>query len=152
MMEVSGVLMSWETFVMSSVLSRSLLSCFSTARLIPSPTEFKFSAWRLKSQYMCFVGIFVSKSPAASAAPPFCSLRSCIAAAQVSRDTSSATRIASPTALLLHSANTKSHSTRLPSAVFHTSGMPRRMSSSSLPKAARVRWQNFKILQQSFSA
>ena len=76
MMLVSGVLMSCETFVMSSVLSRSLLSCLSMAAAMPSPMEFKFSAWRLTSQYIHFVSTCASRSPAARASPSFWSLRS----------------------------------------------------------------------------
>ena len=43
-MEVSGVLMSWETFVMSSVFMRSARVCSSTAFWIPERMLCRFSS------------------------------------------------------------------------------------------------------------
>ena len=48
-MEVMGVLMSWETFVMSSVFRCSDFIRSSTARCTPAPTLPRWSAWARRS-------------------------------------------------------------------------------------------------------
>ena len=87
-MEVSGVFMSCDTFVISSVLSRSDFIRCSTAAAMPSPMEFKFSAWCLNSQYMCFVSALYSNSPAASFSPAALSDFICHAPKHARRKTS----------------------------------------------------------------
>ena len=55
MMEVRGVLMSWETLVMSSVFIRSLRIRCSTAAAMPWAMWFRSSPWDLKSSTMPLV-------------------------------------------------------------------------------------------------
>ena len=58
MMEVSGVLMSWETFVISSVFMRSLFMRSSTAFDIPSLMLLRLFPNALKSPIICAVSIW----------------------------------------------------------------------------------------------
>ena len=56
-MEVSGVLMSWDTLVMSSVLKCSLFIRSFTARLMPSRMLFRSLAWSSRSPCMYLVSM-----------------------------------------------------------------------------------------------
>ena len=69
MMDVRGVLRSWLTLVISSVFSRSLLSCFSTASRAPWPMLFRLWACFLSSGNRNFSGTG-AMSPAAMRRAP----------------------------------------------------------------------------------
>ncbi len=76
-MEVSGVLMSWETLVISSVRKRSDFMRSSTAALTPSRMAFKSSACSLSSKNMPFVSTRALRSPRAISFAARRSLRAC---------------------------------------------------------------------------
>ena len=69
-MEVSGVLISCETFVMSSVLKRSLFTLSATAFAMPVWMLLRRSPCSFKSRYMCVVSTGCSISPSARRSPP----------------------------------------------------------------------------------
>ena len=71
MIEVSGVLISWETFVIKSVFRRSLLIPASTARFSPFPILLTSSAICLFSLLIFSHGIWYSRSPDAIFCIPF---------------------------------------------------------------------------------
>ena len=135
MMLVSGVLMSCETFVMSSVLSRSLLSCLSMAAAMPSPMEFKFSAWRLTSQYIHFVSTCASRLPAARASPSFWSFRSWSEKRHAATDSTSIVSSIAPPARFAANIPSIMLTTRQPRAVRQIIGMACRRFITPRPKA-----------------
>ena len=63
MMEVRGVLMSWETLVMSSVFIRSLFSWFWAATMATSARPFSSSANSRKQPTRYFSSTLLSRSP-----------------------------------------------------------------------------------------
>ena len=75
MMEVSGVLMSWLTLVISSVFMRSERICRSTASSMPCPIEFRLSPCFRNGPNSREVSITASVIPAARALPPFSKVR-----------------------------------------------------------------------------
>ena len=67
--EVSGVLMSWETFVISSVFSRSLFMRSDTALFRPSVMLLRLSACSFKGPYILSVSTLLLKFPPAISFP-----------------------------------------------------------------------------------
>ena len=75
-MEVRGVLMSWDTLVISWVFSRSDFIFSSTACWMPCCTEFRLAAWRFSSGKAPRLRVTGwEKSPSASFSPPCCNCR-----------------------------------------------------------------------------
>ena len=64
-MLVSGVLMSWDTLVISSVFRRSERIRRFTASFIPAPMALSDSAWVFMSKNSFRVSSWASRSPAA---------------------------------------------------------------------------------------
>ena len=71
MIEVSGVLISWDTFVIRSVLRRSFLIASSTALLRPLPILLIFSAISLSSPRSHFRSMRYSRLPPEISSIPF---------------------------------------------------------------------------------
>ena len=147
MMLVSGVLMSCETFVMSSVLSRSLLSCLSTAIAMPSPMELRFSAWRLTSQYIHFVSTCALISPTARASPSLWSFRSWSEKRQAATDSTSIVSSIAPPARFAANIPSIMLTTKQPTAVRQTSGMACSKPTTPRQKAQSVRQHHLTIFQ-----
>ena len=148
-MLVSGVLMSCDTLVISSVLSRSLLSLCSTAMLMPRLMALRFSPWRLRSKYICEVSTCEVRSPAARASPPFCSRRSCMEKRQAATERTSSVSSSGPAAWLLSKAMSSTLTAQQPTAVRHTSGMPRTKPASAPHARQSTRQHHLKIRRQS---
>ncbi len=70
MMEVSGVLMSWETLVISSVRKRSLFMRSFTARLMPVPMLLRSSACSLNTPRIFVLSTLYPSLPEASSFAP----------------------------------------------------------------------------------
>ena len=105
MIDVRGVLISWETFVMSSVFILSLLSLSSSAIFWAAAMLLRFTACLFNSGSIHFVFITWSKCPAESSCAPFLILSSwSVIRISKGKTTNSTTQKRKPSNALLGSA------------------------------------------------